>query len=1051
MSVIRLAVQRPVTTTMLVLIVVILGITSLTRLPIDLLPALEIPIAVISTNYSGVGPEEIERLITSPIEQAVATVGNIKNITSRTSEGASLVIAEFNFGTDMNFAALEIRENIDLIRRLLPADATNPMVMRIDPNALPVLQISLTGSTDLGEMQNFAEDIIKPRLERLDGVASVTVSGGFEQQVEINVNQEKLQGYAITLDQIAQILGAENLNLPGGTSRLGDANLTTRTLGEFASLEELRALPIPLRTGGIVLLGELGEVTLGEKERTSIGRMNGLPSIGVSIQKQSGTNTVRAANLINAELAQVRREFPSIQMNTVFDQSTFIKLSIGNLVENAVVGALLAMLILLLFFRNFRTTLVIGTSIPVSIIATFTLIYYNGITLNIMTLGGFALGVGMLVDNSIVVLENVYRFMEDGHSRFDAAVKGTTEVAMSVTTSTLTTVAVFLPIVFVEGLTSILFKELALTISMSLIVSLVVSLTLVPMLCGKLLVVEPVKDHSVSKTARWATIKRLFIWFDNWFQRVSVAYRRLLVLCIRNRALTIAVGLAVFAVSMASILSLGSEFIPTLDEGQFSVNITLPAGGQLHDTDEVVTEIELMLRSFPEIETVRSSIGGSSGIGMRTQTTNRAAIEVQLIARDARNRSTAEVADLVRNYVSTIPGARIGVEITSSTMLGGGLAGAPLSISLKGRDVDVLRDLGELIADVVRSVEGTREVRSNVGDAVPEIQIRVNRQQAAQYGLTAAQIASSVRTTLSGRMATRYKLDGREIDVILRGDERFQEDAGFLGQIMVPTPIGSTVPLGQVADIVVDLGPFTINRDGQARTVTITSQVFGRDIGSIASEVKARLEQIEFPLGYVYDIGGQNRELREAFSQLSIALLLAIALVYMILAAQFEALLQPFTIILTVPLSFSGGALALFLTRRPLSVPALIGAIILAGIVVNDAIVLIDYVDTRRRSGETRTEAIYNAGPIRLRPIIITTLTTVIGLIPLALGLGEGGEAMAPMATAVIGGLSLATLLTLVLIPVVYTVFDDAGQWIMAWVAGIRTPALTEGGESSEL
>lgn len=1035
MDFIKLSVNKPVTTVMLMMVIVILGVTSLTRLPIDLLPALEIPIAIVSVSYPGVGPEEMEKIITAPLEEVLGTVSNIKNVSSRTSEGSSLVIAEFNFGTDMNFAALEMREKVDLVKRFFPEEVSAPMVMRVDPNALPILQLSLTGSQNVLEQQDFAEDILKPRLERLDGVASVSISGGLEQYITVDVRAERLSGYGVTIDYLAQILAAENLNLPAGSAWQGQQQLTVRTIGEFTSVDEIRELPIPMATGGIVSLGELAEVSLATREVTSLGRLNGQRSVGVSIQKQSGTNTVRAANLARAEIAAVQSDYPELTVHTVFDQSLFIRLSISNLVDKAVVGSLLAMVILFLFFRSVPSTMVIGTSIPVSIIATFILIYYNGITLNIMTLGGFALGVGMLVDNSIVVLENIYRFMEDGHSRMEAAVLGTKEVAMSITASTLTTVAVFLPIVFVEGLTAMLFKELALTTSMSLMVSLVVSLTLVPMLASKLLKVRGHAEATAS-SERIGLAKQAGDQFDRFFSGLLASYRQLLGLSLRRRWLTVAVGLTVFAVSLASVWSLGSEFIPAMDEGQISITVALPAGSSLAETDAVVRQIENMMTGISEIATVQSTVGGSGGLGFRGTRANRGSIAVQLLGRDDRQRSTPEIADEIRAYTSMIPGAEIAVEVSSTVMMGGGLGGAAISVTLKGREVDALNELSELLVAVMQEIEGTREVRSNVAVGVPEVQIVVNRAQASQYGLTAAQVAQSVRTTLSGRVATRYKLDGREIEVVLRGDQTFRDDLSLLETTMISTPVGLSVPLAQVATIGIEQGPFTINRDGQARTVTINSEVFGRDVGSVAADIEMALSRLELPAGYSFEMGGQNRELEEAYDDLMLALILAVVLVYVILAAQFEALLQPFTIITAVPLSFSGAALALFLTRRPLSVPALIGVIILAGIVVNDAIVLIDYIDTRRRMGESRTEAILNAGPIRLRPIVITTLTTVLGLVPMALGFGEGGEALAPLATAVIGGLSAATLLTLVLVPAIYTLFDDLGIWVVHKAVG---------------
>jgi len=998
MEFIKLAAKKPVTTTMLMLLVVILGVTSLSKLPLDLLPAMEIPYAVVSTSYSGVGSEEVETLITRPIESAIATVGGIKNLTSTTREGSSMVIAEFVFGTDMNFAALEMREKIDLIKGMLPSDASAPMVLKIDPSAMPIIQLSVAGE-DLLELQDFAEDVLKPRLERIDGVASVSVSGGFTQQVDVIVNQEKLLGHGLAMDQLAQVLGAENLNLPGGKARLGYEDLATRTVGQFTSLEEMRLLPITLRSGGVIPLGEVAEIILTTPEQTTISRVNGVGSIDVSVQKQSGTNTVNVAALVRKELDALKQEYPTVTMHLVMDQSEFIRVSIDNLTQNALHGALLAIFMLFIFFRSMRTTLVIAISIPISIIATFILMFYSGVTLNMMTLGGFALAVGMLVDNSIVVLENVYRFMEEGHSRFDAAVKGAAEVGMSITGSTLTTIAVFVPIVFVEGITSMIFKELALTTAMALIVSLVVALTVVPMLSAQLLKVTAKTKDVKSVTG----FRRIFARFDVFFENVLMGYRRLLQWSLINRKKTLLAGFLVFIVCMGSMFSLGAEFLPTMDEGLFSVSIRLPTGYDLQETTRITLPIEDMLLTIPEVESVSTIIGSGGNMGLSTGSPNRASISVQLVGRSERTRSTVEISDVVRTQLEDVVGARIEVTVSSAT-LGGGLGGSAISISLKGKDIETLEYLSQVFIEAISEVEGTREVRSNLSTASPELQIKVNRLAAAQYGLSSAQVANTVRANLSGRTATRYRHGGSEINVVVRGDKRYANNAELLEQMLIATPTGANVPLGQLAAISVESGPITISRDGQARSITITGDIAGRDVRSVSRDIVASLSELHVPDGYIYTIGGQNQEMMTSFIQLALALALAIVLVYVILAAQFEALLQPFTIITAVPLSFS--------------------------VVVNDAIVLVDYIDTRRKMGESREEAIVNAGPIRLRPIVITTLTTVLGLLPMALGLGEGGETLAPMALVVIGGLSMATLLTLVIVPSIYTLFDDIHLWI---------------------
>ncbi len=1026
MNLSKIAVKRPVTIAMITFIVIILGAVSLSKLPIDLFPKIEVPVAIVSTSYSGVGSQEMEELVSKPIEEAVATVNDIENIRSISSEGSSIVIVEFAYGTDMDFASLEMREKVDMVKGILPDDANDPMVLKIDPNAFPIVELALSNGGDLAKLQAIGEDTIQPRLERLSGVASVNVSGGYENEIEIVVNEEKLKGYGLTIDQLAGILRAENLNLPGGEVRKGKQELTIRTMGEFQSVDEIRNLPINLPGGGIVYLFDIADVNMNYKDIESIVKTNGKNSINISIQKQSGTNTVQVADKINEEIEKLRNEFPDLGITVVMDQSEFIKQSINNVIKNAMVGALLAVIILYLFLRNMRTTFIIGTAIPISVIATFVLIYFNGITLNMMTLGGLALGVGMLVDNAIVVLENIYRYMQDGYSRKDAAIKGAKEVGMAVTASTLTTVAVFLPMVFVEGITAILFREFSLTVTMSLGASLIVSLTLIPMLCSKFLKVDEMqgKEHH----GRFRIFDFIYDSFDKAFAKLESRYKKILKWALGHRKSTITLAIVVFIVSMASIGMVGTEFFPTTDEGEFAVNISLPEGSELENTNEVALEIEDRLQSIEELDTVFSKIGATGGRLSESTSSNTATVNVVLKDLDDRKRSTNEVADEVRNMVKDIPGAEIIVNVSSRGMGGGG--SAPISVDIKGDDIDVLGKIGDDLEKNIKAVEGTREVKNSLSDGIPEVQIRIDRKNASQYGLTASQIASSVKGTISGKTATKYKFDGEEIDVTIKGDAIFKESISNLGQTSVKSPVGVDVPLNQIAEISIDRGPVTINRDDQERVVSVTSQISGRDLGSITKDIEKVLSEYSMPEGYNYEISGQNEDMQKSFKDLFMALLLAVVLVYMVIASQFESLIHPFTIMFSVPLALSGGMFGLFITGRTLSVPAFIGIIMLAGIVVNNAIVLVDYVNTRRAAGEDRKEAIVNAGPIRLRPILMTTLTTALGLLPLALGIGEGAETQAPMATVVIGGLLLSTLLTLVFIPVLYTVFDDLNSFI---------------------
>lgn len=1003
------SVRRPVTTMMAILVVVIFGLVSLSRLPIDLLPSIEVPVVVVATNYQGVGPLEMENLVTRPLESSIATVGNIEKIISTSSVGQSLVVAQFAFGTDMDFASLEMREKIDLIKRLLPEGSSEPMVLKIDPNAQPIIQFALSSSGDLAKSQNIAQDLIKPRLERLEGVASVEISGGYDRQIEINVKNEQMDGYGINTDYLGRIIGGENLNLPGGQVQKGNQKLTIRTVGEFQTLEEIENLLIPLPSGGIVHLRDIAHVEIKNNELTTIAKTNGLKAINISIQKQSGTNTVQVANLVNREILKLQEENEDLNIQTLFDQSEYISNSISSVSKSAVFGAILAALVLLIFLKNIRSTFIIATAIPVSIIGAFSLIYFSGVTLNLMTLGGLALGVGMLVDNSIVVLENIYRFRQQGYSRVEAAHMGAKEVSMAITASTLTTVAVFLPIIFTNSLASIIFKELALTFSITLFASLVIALTLVPMLSSKFLKME---NPNKKKNKLMENINRIL---DGGYEKIESFYRNLLQIALNHRLWTLVIALSIFIGTLFSVPLVGTEFLPATDEGQFTINISAPIGSELEEIEAIMIQVEEELVDITEIETIFSSVSNQANTGQ---------ISCVLNKQSQRKRSTKEVADEVRNKIFDIAGAEKAVNVSSSVSLAS-LGGGAVSINIKGDNLDTLKLIADDIKNIVGSVEGITEAKSSIEEGIPEVQIIVDRTRASQYGLTAGQIANSVRGTVSGITATRFKYEGDEIDVVISGDPIISQSITNLDQLMIPTQSGFNVPLGQVSQVVIDRGPIAINREGQVRMVTVSAQTLNRDLGSISSDVDAKLKDYAMPTGYSYEMGGENKEMMEAFEELGLVLVLAVLLVYMILAAQFESLINPLIIMLSVPLGVSGGILGLVLTNTALSVPAYIGLIMLAGIVVNNAIVLIDYILALRKDGEERNAAILKAGPVRLRPVLMTALTSIFGLIPLAISRGEGSELEAPLAIAVIGGLLLSTILTLVFIPIVYSLVDD--------------------------
>lgn len=1024
MDIASISVKRPVTTVMFILIVLLLGFVSLTRIPIDLYPDIEIPVAIIQTQYPNVSPEEIETLVTGPIEEVIGTVANIDTIQSFTSEGSSVVVVLFNFGVDMDFATLEMREKVDMVKGFLPDGSSEPIVLQLDINASAVVQAALSGG-DVATLYEYADSTIKPALERIEGVASVSIEGGYERYVSIQLDTSKMSNYSLSIDQIAGTLAAENLNLPAGSVNKGDKQLLLRTVGEFESLNDIKQTPITLPTGGVIRLEDVAKVELTNEDVTSITKLNGNPSVSISVMKQSGTNTVAVANEINDVLDQIESD-TTYDLKVVVDQSDFILKAISQVSASAVIGGLLAILILFIFLRSFRSTVIIGLSMPISIIATGTLIYFNGITLNMMTLGGITLGIGMLVDNSVVVLENIYRFVQDGHERTEAAILGAKEVAMAVTASTLTTVAVFLPMVFVEGITSIMFTEFALTVTFSLLSSLVVALTLVPMLASKLLVVDEFQGkHHENKF-------KIFGWLldktDLAYNALDNTYRNALEWSLHHRKTVVFASIIFFVASTASITLIGMEFMPVSDEGAFSVSVALEDGARMEDTQAAMDDIVMRIADMNSIDYIYTSTAGSRFTALSQ---NEGTISVQLVPLAERGKSVFDIIVDVEARISDVPGVDTSVAATSQSGMMGG-AGSAISIKIQGDDLDVLEDIADLIVVETNTVEGTRNVETSLVAATPQVEIYLDRNNASRFGLTTAQVSSQVQSLLDGRIATRYKLDGNELNVVIEGDSRYKESIDNLGQLEIQSPMGLSVPLDVIADIEIDTGAVTISREDLVRTVTVSSGIYNRDVASVTQDIQEKVELLEIPSGYTITFGGANQDMIEAFTDLGLALVIAVLLVYMIIAAQFESLLTPFIIMFSIPIAFAGGILGLFITNRTLSAISIMGLIMLSGIVVNNAIVLLDYIGTRRKAGEDRYTAIITAGPIRLRPILMTSLTTIFAMIPMSLGLGEGAELQAPMGTVVIFGLMTSSLITLVLIPVVYSILDDSHNNYMA-------------------
>ncbi|ADL08881.1 efflux RND transporter permease subunit [Thermosediminibacter oceani] len=1014
MSLAKFSIKHPVTMTMIVVIVLVLGAVSLDRLGTDLLPDISFPTLMVITEYSGAGPEEVENLVTKPLEQVLTTVSNVKSIRSTSLEGVSNITVEFNWGTDMDFAVLDVREKIDLIKDALPSDVRSPQIYKYDASQIPVMEIAVYGGEDLSQLKKIAEDKIKNRLLQIEGVGMVQVFGGTKREIHIIVDPDKLVRYGITMDTVIRTLQAENLNLPGGAVSYGKREYLIRSISEFKDISEIKELPLAVSGGGSIPLSSVAKIE--EVEETDVlSRLNKKPSVVLLLYKQSGFNTVQVSERVLKELEELRKELPAdAGYDVVFDQADFINKSLGEVVENAVSGALLAVAVLYLFLRDLRTTLIIGISIPISIITTFILVYFNKITLNLMSLGGLALGVGMLVDNSIVVLDNIFRHREEGEDRVTAAISGTDEVTRAVMATTLTTVVVFLPIVFVEGITAQLFKELALTVTYSLLASLAVSLTLIPLLSSRLIGGEK-KEQIVSGPAGLGRK------FDAAYKRVLAFYGNLLKWALNHRKTVIGVAAAAFVVSLALIPLVGSEFLPKFDTGMITMTVQMPDGTRIEEMERAVDEINSKLDAIPEIESVLNIIGFSN---QGQENDNEATIMVRLKPLAERKRTSDEVAEEIRQRTRKMPGVKVNVSSMGGMMFLGA-ASEPISIKIRGDDLEKLKSISEEVVNIVKSVPGTREVESSLARQRPEINIKIDKDKASLYGLNSAYVANYVKTAVQGSTATRFRMSGDEIDVKVKAESSLVDDIGKLKSLTIPSPTGVMVPLSGIAEVTKAQGPISIEREDQTRVIKVTGSVLGRFSGEVNREIQEKLKSLRLPEGYSIEMGGEQEQMMESFRSLFLAFLLASLLVYMVMAAEFESLVQPFVIMFTVPLSVIGVVLSLLLTGRSLNIASIIGIIMLVGIVVDNAIVLIDFVNQLRQKGLSREEAILKAGPIRLRPILMTTLTTILGLFPLALGFGEGGEMRASLATAVIGGLLVSTMLTLVVIPVIYTVFED--------------------------
>ncbi|MBN8235027.1 efflux RND transporter permease subunit [Halobacillus kuroshimensis] len=1009
MKLVNLSVKRPVGVIMIVAAILGLGFVSLRSLTIDLYPEIELPIAVVSTSYEGAAPQEVEKLVSRPVESSVSSIEGLEVLQSQSQAGASLVLLQFNTGVNLDSTLLQVRENVDQITGVLPEGASDPSVLRFDPQQLPIMTIGLSGDTP-DELQQVAENRIVPFLERQEGVASVSIEGGQVSEIQVLVDRAQMTQYGLDSQTVIQALNASNQSASAGTIEKGQKDLQIRVDGEFSSIDDVKNTRIQSQTGAQVTLDQIADVSETLTNSDTVSKVNGDSSVVLSILKKSEANTVETADNVREALDEVQGDLPEeVGTNIVLDTSEFIKISINSVVLNIILGGIFSVLVLLLFLKSIRATLVIGLSIPIAIISTFTLMYFTGETLNVLTMGGLALGIGMMVDSSIVILENIVSYRQRGYSMVEAAKQGASELAPAVVASATTTLVVFLPIIFVEGIASELFTPLALTIMFALIASLAVSVTLIPMLSSKLL------TKSLKESGRR-------YWFDRFLDKVNDGYRSMLRWVLKFRKTTIAITGALIVGSAALVPLIGTEFIPPSDQGQIEIRVNMPAGTSLEETESVTAQVDEQLDTFEDLVDVRYlSIGGGNMGGFGASTSDFASYTIQLVEPDQREKTTQTVMKEMDEAVSDIPGA----EIEVSELDAGLGTGAPLQVQLNGPEYEVLDELGGQVAYLMNEVDGVQNAASSTDEGRPQMNITVNEAKASQYGLTEQQVISQVQLGFNGQIATRYRDGTDEKDVRFLLPEEERQTIADLEGMSVQTPNGALVPLATIAELDQVQGPVSLLRENQQPQVNVEAEISDVDLGTATEEVRAELDSLNFPDGYSYTIGGQAQDMQEAFGDLSLALLFSVFLVYAVMAVQFENFLFPFIIMFSLPATIIGISGGLFITGLPFSLPAFVGIIMLAGIVVNNAIVLVDYINILRRKSYDRYEAILEAGPSRLRPILMTTLTTVLGMVPLAIGIGRGAEAQQPLAVTIIFGLTVSSFFTLVLIPVVYTYFDD--------------------------
>jgi len=1020
MSIYGSAVKNPITTIMIFLAIVVFGIYSLVRLPIDIYPEIEYPAITVFTTYPGASASDIETNISEPVENALNTIDNLKEISSVSRDNISVVMLEFEYGTDLNEAANDIRDAVALVEEDLPDGADKPNIFKFNTSMMPIAVYAVKADKSYQGIEKLLEQKIVNPLNRIEGIGSISIIGAPTRQVKIEINPRKLEAYNMTVEQIGNVLRAENLNMPSGNIKMGQMSYPLRVEGEFENSDMIRNIVLGNNNGQAIYLKDVAHVQDSIKEMTIDEKINGEQGVRIMVMKQSGANTVKIAREFNERLAELESTLPSdVKILNVFDSSEFIKGSINNLTKTLMYALLFVTLVVLFFLGRWRATFIIVLTIPIALIVAFIFLHITDSTINIISLSALSIAIGMVVDDAIVVLENIFKHIDRGSSPREAAIYATNEVWQAVIITTLTVVAVFLPMTMVGGLIGVLFSQLGWIVSITVVTSTIAAITLTPMLSSKML--RLMKNNGNRKRSYYNTVMPMFNKLDN-------AYGKILKWSLSHKRIITIVSFVIFFGSLALLGKIGTEFVPQADEGRLSMVVELQSGTRVEKTASLARKIDGFIEDIPEVELISASAGSDEDgglIAMFTSTgSNIINYTIRLVDVDERERTVWEIAEEIRNELSGMPEIVNYDVTTGGTMMGENT----VDVEIYGYDIDQTTILANQISDKIKTIEGARDIQISREKEKPELRVELDREKMSAVGLNTAMVSTALYNRVAGLKASKYREEGEEYDILIRFTEEYRNSITDLENISLQTATGSTVKLGEIGEIKEYWSPPNIERKRRERVVTISSTPYKTSLGELAANIKQEIDKMDIPKEVSIEIGGAYEDQQESFANLGLLLLLSIVLVYIVMASQFESLKMPFIIMFSLPFAFTGVILALYITNTTLSVIAALGAIMLVGIVVKNAIVLVDYINLMRDRGYVLDEAIIESGKSRLRPVLMTALTTILGMLPLALSTGEGSEIWSPMGISVIGGMVFSTIITMIIVPIIYRVFATRGE-----------------------